>query len=98
MSKTQGRDLVRRDAQIELAASQELDDVLGATVEISCGCGRSGCGEVIALPRGLYERAQRQERSLLVPGHELPRIKLGRYDAFVVVVEERPAAAAGTDT
>ena len=89
---------MRRDAQFELAASQELDDVLGATVEISCGCGRSGCGEVIAVPRSLYKRAQRQRRSLLVPGHELPRIKLGRYDAFVVVVEERPAAAAGTDT
>lgn len=79
---------MRRDAQFEPPTSQELDDVLGATVEIACGCGRSGCGEVITLPRSLYKRAQRQRRSLLVPGHELPRLKLGRYDAFVVVVEE----------
>ena len=88
---------MRRDSQFELPASQQSDDVLGATVEIACDCGRSGCSEVIAVPRSLYKRAQRQRRSLLVPGHELPRIKLGRYDAFVVAVEERPAAAAGTD-
>jgi hypothetical protein len=88
---------VRPDSQFQLPTCQELDDLLGATVEIACDCGRSGCGEVIAMPRSLYERAQRQRRSLLVPGHELPGTKLGRYDAFVVVVEEGPATRRDRD-
>jgi hypothetical protein len=64
---------------------------VGSVVEIACQCGRSGCGEVIALPRCVYEQAQREPRRLLLaPGHELPGIgrALSRYDSFVVVSTE----------
>jgi hypothetical protein len=64
---------------------------VGSVVEIGCECGRSGCGEVIALPRCVYEQAQREPRRLLLaPGHELPGIgrALSRYDSFVVVSRE----------
>ena len=59
----------------------------GSVVEVACECGRSGCGEVIALPRCVYEQAQKEPRRLLLaPGHQLPRIgrALSRYDSFVV--------------
>jgi hypothetical protein len=62
-----------------------------SVVEIACECGRSGCAEVIALPRCVYEQAQREPRRLLLaPGHELPGIRraLSRYDSFVVVSKE----------
>jgi hypothetical protein len=61
---------------------------VGSVVEIACECGRSGCGEVIALPLCVYEQTQREPRRLvLAPGHELPGIRpaLSRYDSFVVV-------------
>jgi hypothetical protein len=64
---------------------------VGSVVEIACECGRSGCAEVIALPRCVYEQAQREPRRLLLaPGHELPGIgrALSRYDSFVVVSRE----------
>lgn len=64
---------------------------LGSVVEIACECGRSGCAEVIALPRCVYEQAQRAPRQrLLAPGHQLPGIgrSLSRYDGFVVVPSE----------
>jgi len=70
---------------------------VGSVVEIACECGRTGCGEVIALPQCVYEQAQREPRRLLlVPGHELPAIRSAqsRYDSFVVVAKEEPAAAA----
>ena len=70
---------------------------VGSVVEIACECGRSGCAEVIALPWCVYEEAQREPRRLLLaPGHELPgfRRALSRYDSFVVVAKEEPAAAA----
>jgi hypothetical protein len=64
---------------------------VGSVVEIACECGRSGCAEVIALPRCVYEQTQREPRRLLLaPGHELPGIRraLSRYDSFVVVSRE----------
>ena len=64
--------------------------------EIACECGRSGCADVIALPRSVYEQARREPRRLvLVPGHELPKTRhvLSRYDGFVVVAKEEPATA-----
>ena len=64
---------------------------LGSVVEIACECGRSGCGEVIALPWCVYEQAQKAPRQLvLAPGHHLPgnRRRLSRYDSFVVVSRE----------
>ena len=65
---------------------------VGSVVEIACECGRSGCAEVITLPRCVYEEAQREPRRLLLaPGHELPGIRcaLSRYDSFVVVSNQR---------
>ena len=88
------------DPQLEGLAKREGDDQfaeVGSVLEIACECGRSGCGEVIALPWCVYEQAQREPRRLLlVPGHELPasRCALSRYDSFVVVAKEEPAAAA----
>jgi hypothetical protein len=72
---------------------------VGSVVEIACECGRSGCGEVIALPRCVYEQAQREPRRLLLaPGHELPaRRALSRYDSFVVVWREEAEAEGGCD-
>ena len=70
---------------------------VGSVMEIACECGRSGCGEVIALPRCVYEQAHREPRRLLLaPGHELPGIRraLSRYDSFVVVSKEESEAAA----
>jgi hypothetical protein len=60
---------------------------VGSVVEVACECGRSGCAEVIRLPRCVYEEAQREPRRLLLaPGHELPRFSaLIRCDSFVVV-------------
>ena len=66
---------------------------VGSVVEVACECGRSGCAEVIALPRCVYEEARREPRRLLLaPGHELPGISpLVRCDSFVVVSsDERP--------
>ena len=88
------------DPQLEGLAKREGDDQfaeVGSVLEIACECGRSGCGEVIALPWWVYEQAQREPRRLLlVPGHELPAIRSAqsRYDSFVVVAKEEPAAAA----
>jgi hypothetical protein len=68
---------------------------LSSVVEIPCECGRSGCGEVIALPWCVYEQAQRAPRQLLLaPGHDLPgtRRRLSRYDSFVVVSREDASA------
>jgi hypothetical protein len=82
------------DPQQEWLAKRESDDRfarLGSVIEIACECGRSGCGEVIAVPWDVYEQAQREPRRfLLVPGHELPGIgrALSRYDTFVVVAKE----------
>ena len=58
-----------------------------SVVEIACECGRSGCAEVITLPRCVYDEALREPRQLLLaPGHELPAFRpLIRYDSFVVV-------------
>jgi hypothetical protein len=64
---------------------------IGSVVEIACECGRSGCAEVMALPRCVYEQAQGEPRRLLLaPGHELPEIRraMSRYDSFVVVSRE----------
>ena len=64
---------------------------IGSVVEIACECGRSGCAEVIALPRCVYEQARREPRRLLLaPGHELPGTSraLSRYDSFVIVSED----------
>lgn len=63
----------------------------GSVVEIACECGRSGCGEVIRLPRCVYEEAQREPRRLLLaPGHELPAgSALIRCDSFVVVSSDQ---------
>ena len=68
---------------------QSEDD--GSVVEIACECGRSGCAEVITLPRCVYEEAQREPRRLLLaPGHELPGLSpLIRYGSFVVVPSEQ---------
>ena len=69
---------------------------VGSVVEIACECGRSGCGEVIALPLCVYEQTQREPRRLvLAPGHELPgiRLALSRYDSFVVVSNQRMGGA-----
>lgn len=77
--------------KLERPAEREIGDPLRAysVVEIACECGRSGCAEVIALPRSVYEQAKREpRRSLLVPGHELPGGRaLSRYDRFVVVAK-----------
>ena len=64
---------------------------VGSVVEIACECGRSGCAEVITLPRCVYEEAQREPRRLLrAPGHELPGFSpLIRCDGFVVVPSEQ---------
>ena len=64
---------------------------VGSVVEIACECGRSGCAEVITLPRCVYEEAQREPRRLLLaPGHELSGIgrAVNRYDSFVVAAKE----------
>jgi len=88
------------DPQLKRLAMREGDDRLpgaGSVLEIACECGRSGCAEVIALPWCVYEQIQREPRRLLlVPGHELPGIRraLSRYDSFVVVAKEEPAAVA----
>jgi hypothetical protein len=61
---------------------------VGSVVEVACECGRSACGEVIAVPWCVYAEARREpRRRLLTPGHELPGIRraLSRYDSFVVV-------------
>jgi hypothetical protein len=68
---------------------------LSSVVEIPCECGRSGCGEVIALPRCVYEQTQMAPRQLLLaPGHDLPgtRRRVSRYDSFVVVSREDAGA------
>ena len=64
---------------------------VGSVVEIACECGRSGCGEVIALPWCVYEQTQREPRRfVLAPGHELPGLSpLVRCDSFVVVSNEQ---------
>jgi hypothetical protein len=79
--------------KLERLAKREIGDrfLAPSVVEIACECGRSGCAEVIALPSCVYEQAKREpQRSLLVPGHELPGIgcALSRYDSFVVVAKE----------
>jgi hypothetical protein len=54
------------DPQLEGLAKREGDDQfaeVGSVLEIACECGRSGCGEVIALPWCVYEQAQREPRS-----------------------------------
>jgi hypothetical protein len=82
------------DPQLKRPAEREGDDQfagVGSMLEIACECGRSGCAEVIAVPRCVYEQAQREPRRLLLaPGHELPGIRggLSRYDSFVVVAKE----------
>jgi hypothetical protein len=81
------------DTQLKLARREGDDQFagVGSVLEIACECGRSGCGEVLALPWCVYEQAQREPRGfLLVPGHELPGIKraLSRSDSFVVVAKE----------
>ena len=74
---------------------RECDNVagVGTVVEIACECGRSGCGEVIALPWCVYEEAQREPRRLLLaPGHELPGFSpLIRCDSFVAISSEHTA-------
>jgi hypothetical protein len=81
------------DVQLERPAKRDVDDRLpwaGSVLELACECGRSGCGEVIALPWSVYEQAKREpRRSLLVPGHELAGVgrALSRYDSFVVVAK-----------
>lgn len=80
--------------QLERPAMRKVDDRFsgaGSVLQVACECGRSACGEVIALPWSVYEQAKREpRRSLLVPGHELPGIgrALSRYDSFVVVAKE----------
>jgi hypothetical protein len=81
------------DAQLDRPLKREVDWFPGAgsALELACECGRSGCGEVIALPWSVYEQAKREpRRSLLVPGHELAGVgrALRRYDSFVVVAME----------
>ena len=78
--------------KLERPVKREIGDPLRAysVVEIACECGRSGCGEVIALPWSIYEQAKREpRRSLFWPGHELSGIgrALCRYDSFVVVAK-----------
>jgi hypothetical protein len=86
--------VVMDDAALERPPTHGVDDGFasaGSVLEIPCECGRSGCGEVIALPWSIYEEAQREpQRSLLVPGHELSGIgrALSRYDSFVVVAKD----------
>jgi hypothetical protein len=81
-------------AQLERLGTREGDDQfagVGSVLEIACECGRSGCAEVIALPRCVYKQAQREPRRLLLaPGHELSGIgrALSRYDSFVVVAKD----------
>ena len=73
-----------------MGEGDQSEDV-GSVVEIACECGRSGCAEVITLPRCVYEEAQREPRRLLLaPGHELPGIRraLSRFDSFVVVPKQ----------
>ena len=72
-----------------MGEGDQLADV-GSVVEIACECGRSGCAEVIRLPRCVYEEAQKEPRRLLLaPGHELPGgTALIRCDSFVVVSSE----------
>jgi hypothetical protein len=80
--------------QLERLGMREGDDQfawVGSVLEIACECGRSGCAEVIALPRCVYKQAQREPRRLLLaPGHELSGIgrALSRYDSFVVVAKD----------
>ena len=64
---------------------------VGSVVEIACQCGRSGCAEVITLPRCVYEEAQKEPRRLLLaPGHQVPGVSpLIRCDSFVVVSSEQ---------
>jgi hypothetical protein len=82
------------DTQLERLAKREGDDQfagVGSVLEIACECGRSGCAEVIALPRCVYKQAQREPRRLLLaPGHELSGIgrALSRYDSFVLATKE----------
>jgi hypothetical protein len=93
--------LTKREIDDELAGARsvlhtkrEIDDELAgarSVLQIPCECGRSACAEVIALQWSVYEQAKREpRRSLLVPGHELPRIgrALSRCDSFVVVANE----------
>jgi hypothetical protein len=74
-----------------MCEGDEFADV-GSVVEIACECGRSGCAQVITLPRCVYEEAQKAPRSLLLaPGHELPGITgLIRCDGFVVALRQGP--------
>jgi hypothetical protein len=82
------------DPRLERLTKREIDDELAgarSVLQIPCECGRSACAEVIALQWSVYEQAKREpRRSLLVPGHELPRIgrALSRCDSFVVVANE----------
>ena len=77
------------NAQLERLPTRNGDE--SAVLEIACECGRSGCGEVIALPLCIYEEAHREpQRLLLAPGHELPDVgsALSRYDSFVVAAKK----------
>jgi hypothetical protein len=93
--------LAKREAFVG-ATNEEIapdDQFAGdsSVLVIACECGRSGCAEVISLPRSVYEQARSEPRRfLLVPGHERPEIEraLSRYDRFVVVAKEKQAATA----
>src|SRR6266516_4461958 len=102
MDDEQAERLAKREA-IFRATNEEIarvDDEFGgnvAALEIVCECARRGCSELIAVSPADYERARSEPRRfLLVPGHELPEIErvVSRYDGFVVVEKEEPAAAA----
>jgi len=91
------REAVVRATNEEIAPADDQFAGDSSVLVIACECGRSGCAEVIALPRSVYEQARSEPRRfLLVPGHERPGIEraLSRYDRFVVVAKEDQAAAA----
>jgi hypothetical protein len=65
--------LRKRETFVPVANEQTalVDDHFGGSIsafEIACECGRSGCAEVIALQRSVYEKARTEPRRfLLVP-------------------------------
>jgi hypothetical protein len=84
MVDTQLGRLPRGEAENQFAGA-------GAVLEVACECGRSGCGEVIALPLCVYRQAHSEpQRLVLAPGHELPDVgsAVSRYDSFVVAAKK----------
>jgi hypothetical protein len=102
MDEEQAQGLAKREALFR-ATNEEIARVEheigsdGSLLEVVCECGRGGCAELITVSESVYEQARSTPRRfVLVAGHELLEIErvVNRYDGFVVVEKEAPAAAA----